>query len=236
MLSRARARVLCAAFGGARAWSPERPCCRARARTGVLSHGRRRAEALGALSGRAVARARARTRMLSHGRQRSQRGLFLCVLHAAVHRCCAAAAEPWPPPVYRPDGGHGGWLGAAPPGARVASPLRYSLARDRGEAVLCRGRPLCPGCVLVWSLRDFVYWVLCSLLSVPVLPYRLGPPWVVEPPVLPCALCASLCYFPARTHRASQASRDAVSLPKHMSVAAQTPHKLAFFSGPLRPR
>ena len=47
-------------------------------------------------------------------------------------------------------------------------------------------------------------------------PFRLVPPWVVEPPVLSAAHCASLCCFPApslcccpaRTHGAGRAGRE----------------------------
>ena len=122
--------------------------------------------------------------------QRSQFGRFL---QAAVHRWCAAAAERCPQQVLQPDGGLGGRLRAAPPGARVASPLRYSLVRDRGGSVMCRGWLLCLGCVLVWLLRLCLSLVTeCSVFCFAV-PCRLVPSWVVEPPALGFAHSASLC-------------------------------------------
>ena len=60
-------------------------------------------------------------------RQRSQRGQLGRVLQDSVRQRRAAAAECCPQQVQQPDGGLGGWLRAAPPGARVASPLCCSL-------------------------------------------------------------------------------------------------------------
>ena len=86
----------------------------------------------------------------------------------------------------------------------------------------CNGRLLCPGCVSLWSLRDL--FAESSPLCIAA-PFRLVLPWVVEPPVLCFAHCASLCCFPAlslllpaQTHRAGQAGRDAVSPLYHTSI------------------
>ena len=134
--------------------------------------------------------------------------------------------------VLRPHGGRGGRLRAAPPGARVAAPLRCSLrervgnngsisdlmkcelyfvimslrckrvaaplrcclVRDWGGLVMTGGWRLCPGCVLVQSPRGL--FAQCSAMRSAV-SFGMGPPWVVAPPVLCFAHCASLCCFPA---------------------------------------